>query len=477
MQMMKLLARLPKKVRQKLPLLIVVVASLAYTIIFSLIALHRFWQYEAWYYDFGIFARAIYLASQFKEPVIDHFVVGGKSIFADHFHPIILLLAPVFWFTSHAEVLLVIQALTVGVSGIFIYLTAQAVLKNITWSMCLMLVYFSFIGLHFALISEFHEIALLPLPLSIFFYAMVTKKIKLYVLATCLVLLVKESTFIIPAFFTFLEIIKSNGTWRKINIVLLLLSILYGILAIKVVIPYFSQGEYQYSDQLNASAFEKVLDTPLKIKTIWQTLASFGFLPLLAPELLLPVLFNWFTRFSADSISRHGMALHYNAEVAPTLLLATIFALQRLKKYIKREGIVTTIVVVATLWSGYFSLIHLDSPIRLAILSDFYSHTQSFEFLDTLVAKVPKEGLVMTQTNLAPRLIDRNILMLRIEYEEFSPDWIVVDTRQDQNANNFYGATRPGASYPTEVFEKLDTDPNYEVYYQQGEQIIYRKKN
>lgn len=473
--MMNLFSRIPKNVRQHVPLILVICASTIYSIIFSLIALNRFWQYEAWYYDFGIFARAIYLASQFKEPIIDHFVVGGKSIFADHFHPIILLFAPVFWFTKQAEILLVVQAIFVGISGIFIYLTAQSVLKNQWWSLCLTAIYFSFIGLHYALIAEFHEITLLPLPLSMFFYALVTKKTRLYVLSTVAVLLVKESTFIIPAFFCLTQSMTSKGNWRKLNVVLVVSSLVYGLLAIKVIIPHFSGGEYQYSKGFSLSSIQKMWDTPLKIKTFWQILASYGFLPLLAPETLPPVLFNLYTRFSEDSISRHSLGLHYNAEIAPTLLFACIFAIQRIQKLFEKKAITSLVLIGVVFWSMYFSFIHLDSPFRLALLSDFYKHSHSFTFLDTLVQKVPHDGLVMSQANLAPRLVDRDLVMLRIEYEKYNPDWIVVDTRKDQNPNNFYGATRPGASYPDEVFEKLSTDQNYEIFYQQGEQIIYKK--
>lgn len=456
---------------QNLPFLIVVLAAILYSLTFSIIALNRFWQYEAWYYDFGIFAQAIYSVSRFQPPIIDHFVVGGNVIFADHLHPVIFLLSPLFWFTTNSEVLLVAQSLAVGLSSIFIYLTAQAVLKKSGWSLLLTGMYLSFIGLHFALISEFHEITLLPLPLSLFFYALVTKSTRLYIVATVAVLLVKESTFVLPAFFCLLQVIHSKGSWRKTNLVLLIGSILYGVAAIKVIIPFFSGGSYQYANTSTFSSIEKVVDSPLKLQTIWQTLASYGFLPLLAPELLPPVILNWVTRFSVESVSRHGMGLHYNAEVAPTLLFASIIAIKRLRKWLVKDAVVGVVVLCATLWSFYFSIFYLNSPVRLAVIPDFYRHTSSFKFLDDLVAQVPVEGSVMAQANLTPRLIHRNVKMLREDYERFSPDIIVVDARAEQNPNNFFGIGEPQV-----LFEKLASDPDYQVYYQQGDQIIYTKK-
>lgn len=457
------------------PLVAVIIASLLYGIVFSIIALNRYWQYEAWYYDFGIFARAIYLVSRFQPPIIDHFVIPDHWIFGDHFHPFIFVLAPLFWFTSKPEILLVAQATLAGLSGIVMYLTAQKVTKNAFLSLCLFVIYFSFIGLHFALITEFHEIALLPLPLSLFFYAMVTKNIRLYVAATIMVLMVKESTFFITTFFCFLEIFKSKGEWRKLNIWLSVSSFIYGVLVFKVVIPYFSGGIYQYGEEAEFafSKLHNLYDTPLKVQTIWQTLASYGFLPLCAPEMLVPVVMNWYTRFSITSVSRHTLMMHYNAEIAPTLLFASMTGVQRVRKFLKKELLVMIGMGVITVWCVYFSLFKLDSPVRLAILPDFYRHTKDFQFLDDLVAHVPEDGLIMAQEDIAPRLITRRVKILRDNYGEYGPDWIVVDTRADQNPNNFFGL---GKVNPDVVFSKLAADKHYEVYYQHGPQIIYKKK-
>ena len=87
-----------------------------------LISLYRFWQFDVWYYDFGIFNQAIWNLSQFRSPIIDHFIVPGKIIFADHFNPSIFLLTPLYWITDHAEVLLIAQSALVSVSGFIFYL-------------------------------------------------------------------------------------------------------------------------------------------------------------------------------------------------------------------------------------------------------------------------------------------------------------------------------------------------------------------
>src|SRR3989338_8513854 len=101
-----------------------------FTIAGVLVSLNRFWQYEVFYYDFGIFDQAIWSVSRFSPPKIEHFIVGGKWIFADHFSPSIFLLSPFYWLTTKSEILLVVQAIAVGLSGVVLYSIGTHVLKN-----------------------------------------------------------------------------------------------------------------------------------------------------------------------------------------------------------------------------------------------------------------------------------------------------------------------------------------------------------
>lgn len=101
-----------------------------FTVAGIVVSLNRFWQYDVYYYDFGIFDQAIWSVSRFQPPIIEHIVVGGKWIFADHFNPSIFLLSPLYWITDRSEVILIAQAIAVGLSGFFIYQTGLTLLKN-----------------------------------------------------------------------------------------------------------------------------------------------------------------------------------------------------------------------------------------------------------------------------------------------------------------------------------------------------------
>lgn len=492
----------------------------AFFLIFCLVALHRFWQYEAWYYDFGIFDTAIYKVSQFKTPTIDHFVVGGKHIFADHFHPIIFLLSPLYWFTDRPEIILIAQTLVVSLSGFVIYQLANFKLKNKKIALAFLLIYLSFVGLHNALITEFHEITLLPLPLSLFFLALEKRQVKLFCLATFFVLITKESTFIIPLLICTYQFFREKSTlcasleaykatnyktaisksnkWQKIFALTAIVCLVYGLVVIKIVIPHFNtSGAYQYlPSRFNIETITTLFETR-KIKTIVETLASFAFLPLFAPHTLLPVMVNWFTRFIAGG--RSDLGLHYNAELAPTLIYGTMLGfikLQQLlaksthklklqiqhisKKFSKKITLLNNLdkhsiwqltAYLLAVWAVVFSIYYFKSPALLAFNPAFYAHSKNFAFLNNLVEKVPtNNGVIMAQHNLATRFTHYQTYILRENYQDFEPQYIVVDQRAGQNPNNFLGIQEP-----EKLFEQLANDSRYSLFYDGGEQKIYQK--
>lgn len=171
--------------------------SLIFALLGSIVSVIRFLQYEVFYYDFGIFDSAIWNVSHFKPPIVEHLVIGGKWIFADHFSPGIFLLSPLYWISSRSEVLLITQAIVIALSGLVIYVIGVELTKNKFASFSILLSFFLFLGLQNAVISDFHEVTVATLPLALTFWAIVKKRIKLFFLFLFLTLLFKESNFIL----------------------------------------------------------------------------------------------------------------------------------------------------------------------------------------------------------------------------------------------------------------------------------------
>lgn len=436
-----------------------------------LVSLNRFWQYEMFYYDLGIFDRAIWLVSRFKAPIIDHLVIGGKMIFADHFNPSIFLISPFFWLTDKTEILLIIQAFAVGISGLIIYKIGEIVTKNCLFSLAILTSYYLFVGLQNAIISDFHEVTVATPFVAACIYFFIKNK-KLPSLVFFLITLgFKESNFLLGAGLA-IAFFFINKSWRKFSILLFILSIIWGLIAIKLIIPYFSGGTYGYEvgfslDKINL--IDSLLGSPAKRDTVFYSLLSFGFLPILSPTFWPLIVQDLLVRFLSGRVS---LGLHYSTLLSVILAISSFYGflvLQRIKITKRHMNILSLLIILNALFLYRFVL---RGPLALAYNSDFYTHTKDFQFLDDLVSRVPSNATVMTQNNLAPHFTHyRNVWVLKPDYKSYQPEYIVLDLRSGQNINNFF---------PTDdvhsLLQAILLDSSYSIMYNNGNQYIFRRK-
>ncbi len=463
------------KQRFSIPSIILYTYLTFYSFAATLVSLHRFWQYEVFFYDFGIFDQAIWKVSRLQAPVIDHLVTGGKLIFADHFSPSLFLLSPLYWFTNRQEILLVAQALTVSASAFLIYKIGIKILKNQWLSLCTVIAYTLFIGLQNAIITDIHEVTFATLPLALTFYAIVMDRKKLYWVALIILLGFKENLFLVGIGIG-LFILFQKKSWKKIGLISILLSIVWGAMVIKLIIPFFSGGTFTYDPILPTSLGELVnrfVDSPIKIHTLLISFGTFLFLPLLVSSFWFLFFQDFLTRFVPQAYTlRFGLGLHYSAILAPLLAISSIFALKSIQgrpslhKFLSISGLLLLIIPL------YLHQFKLHGPLGLAYNPAFYRHTKNFAFLDNLISKVPKGASVMTQNNLAVRFAHQPIYLLRDNWKIFAPDYIVLDLRDGQNPNNFFGLR---IKTKEDVYSELLLDNNYDIAYQTDQQFVFRK--
>lgn len=439
-----------------------------------LVSLNRYWQYETFYYNFGIFDQAIWHVSRFQPPVIEHLLVGGKLLFADHFDVSILLLAPVFWITDRSEVLLIVQAIVAGLAGFVIYKIGTAVLKNKLLSFSIAWCYFFFVGIQNAVITDFQEVTIMTLPVALTFFAIVTKRKKLFWVSFLLTLGFKEVTFLLGigiALFIFFY----QKSWRKHAIIAGIVSLLWGFLAMKVFIPYFSQGIYLHWPNLPDGIVGKIIafgDYPLKRETLFFSFLQFGFLPLFVPGMWFAILQEYALRFLPTmNVTYWSLGLHYNAVVSVLLAIASVFGFAFFLRYKIITKLQYVIALFLILNSFFLFRFILHGPFLMAINPALYQHTKEFGFLDNLVSRIPKDASIMTQNNLGVRFAHQEFIYLRQDYESYAPEYVLLDNRDGQNPNNFLLSP----DIPS-LINKLQRDSNYDLIYHEGDQYIFKRK-
>lgn len=410
--------------------------------------LNRFWQFEAFYFDHGIYDSALWNVAHFQIPIIDHLENGFISQFTDHFTPTMYLLTPLYWLTSAYEPLLILENFLVVSSAFVLFLIAKNRISNKLMVFVLILAYTLFIGLQNTIIANFHTELITVLTLSFTLLAIEKKKWFWYWVFLILTLGTKQN---------FAAIGTGLGIYvffinKKIGLLSIIFSLSYYFVATKLVIP-----NYLYNPSFNFSW------NSMKTETIFTSLATFGFLPLGAITFLPAIFQDYITRFFFTSAARWDLGLHYNATLSVLLAYGAIITSSK----IKHQTFVAILIIILAL--GFHHKYH--GPLGLAFNGDFYKHTSEMNFLRNLLAQVPENKTVMTLNNLAPYLTHTNsVMLIKEKYWKYNPEIIVLDIRPGQAPSNHW----PGnESLTNKINNQLSKDLNYRIIYQTNEQKIY----
>lgn len=454
----------------------VIIYLIVYFVVINLVTLNRFWQFEAYYFDHGLYDQSIWRAAHFQAPLISHHFTQKPLLqLGDHFTPAIYLLSPIYWFTRSYTPILIIHNLFLVLSAIILFLIARMFIKNKLMIFSIIFAYTGFVGMQNAIIANFHTEIPALLPISLMFYFLFQKKWKPFYFFLFFTLLFKEN---------FAALIFSVGFFLLLSkkcrhgIFIMAFSVSYYFLVTKIVIPLLSGHPYFYSASVNFDPVlfvEKFFVPNLKIQTLFVSFTNFSFLPLFNPLFLPIIIQDYFVRFVIDGApSRIDLGLHYNAIPALLMAISSIIVVKNLMKlrlYKKLVNIHALLIIFTVLFLHY----KLHGPLGLAYNSAFYTHTKNLNFLRSFISQIPSSnGLVMTQNNLAAQLTHtHNLMLLRSDYWNYKPDVIAIDIRGGQSANNYWPL--PPNQFE-DLYKNLLNDKNYRMRKITKNQIIFFRK-
>ncbi len=403
------------------------VLFLVATIVYTSISILRHIHFGSGGYDLTIFDEAIHNYSQFREPASP--IRGFDNLLGDHFHPILALLAPLYWIWDSAVMLFIAQGLLVASAAFPVYLFSRA--KNFSKKHALIIV--GILLLNAMLIRvvwfDFHEVAFAVPLVAWFVYALEFKKWRLLYVAAALLLLTKESLSLFIAFAGIFLLFRKQFIHGSILVALGIGSFL---LLTKVAMPYFagtdSYGYWSYT-QLGPDLFGAlvgVATNPLfafslffwpliKVVTLARMSLTVLGLCYASPLVLLslPVIAE---RFLSSTPNHWMFGFHYGAVIAPIFVLAFVDALRRLSK---RKGRVARLfknprVVPSILWVtlGVNAVMFVVFTATSLFNPAAYFLTNDEKVGYRLMAEIPKDAKVCTSNRLAPHLVRRQIHMI-----------------------------------------------------------------
>ncbi|OGG11263.1 hypothetical protein A2Z00_02100, partial [Candidatus Gottesmanbacteria bacterium RBG_13_45_10] len=374
--------------------------------------------------------------------------IKERIIFGDHLSLTLPFFGVLFYVWDDVRMLLIAQAVSISFSAIPIFLIAKKRLHSPVSALCLAVMYSLFYGIQYGVYFDFHPIIIGVAILAWLAYFWEFGKTKLFWITLILALLTQENMGI--AVFCLAAIFFFRKEFRKQAIIVGILSIVYSILAAKV-IAAFSPIGYQYWPELPKTplhALTRLFDSPEKRHVWLYSYASFSFIPLFSPGALIAVLIDVSQYFvTGPEFSRMWSPfMHHRAILAPFLILGTLDVLVFLKaKKIRVLPITIGIFCVAVALQYVFHL-----PLNKLTKTEYWRVDPWMVDTRKLIALVPKEASVASQQNLAPHLSHRREIYLvwprrhdiagapcgqsLCWWLDFggTPEYLVVDTRPNQ---------------------------------------------
>jgi uncharacterized membrane protein len=362
---------------------------------------------------------------------------------AEHFEPILVPLAMLFWLWDDVRILLVAQSVALAVGAVPVFWIARHVLsgqeqdsQQATWvALVCAAVYLLYPHLQAANIADFHADPFVVAPLLFAFWYALRQHWGWMWAWAIVAMMTKETLPTLTAMLALWLVLRAiplrstpaGGTWRP----QLLQGILLGLVSVgwfyvatfMIVAPlaaiYFGTDgpiylANRFTGQQNWGA---MLSDPLRWRYLAGLLAAAGFLPLLAPDLLLLGLPVLLTNLLSNFPGQYSGEQHYSAPLVAAFLLATIYGLRRLKnllpaRIINGQSLPTAVLLGAALWLLAWSLAYHNlrgwSP--LSIRTEWYTATAASTELPELLSLVPADAVVSASAGVHPHLAHRRVI-------------------------------------------------------------------
>ena len=423
--------------------------TLAAAFVYSLDSLILFRRFLASTFDLVIFDQGIRGYAHLSAPVsVARGVSDGEGshflLLADHWSPILALLAPLYWIFDNPATLLVAQGVlfALAIPPLWAY-TRRQLGAGAAYFVCV--AYALSLPVMAAVVFDFHEVAFVPVLTAVLVERFDAGRRWHGVLAAAVMLLVKEDMGLLVAGFGCYLLLtrRRSEVWTGLAFVAGGLAATWA--ATHLLIPAFGGSAtfywaYGQFGPTLGSALANMVTHPLHVLRVFVTpwvkartmiglLATFGFLPLASPMVIavLPLLAE---RMLASGYPLWWQAkFQYDAFVVMMLCCAAVDGAARLGRLAfltrwasRRLGLLWAVgICVGAL--VYFP----SSPFGSLLHPGFYGTNARIRAAAAAIAHVPAGVEVEASNNLGPRLSGRDTVLLLDGTPRWAP-WVVGDT-------------------------------------------------
>lgn len=406
-----------------------VLLAALFTVIFSVHSLSRHNTFNSHALDLGIHTQASFL---FAKNLLPFSSILHMPYLADHFGLIMLILSPIYKLFPSAATILVLQALLVSLSSIFIYAIALDKLRNVLLSSLITLSYLAAPGVLSAINFDFHLATISVFPLSLMLYAWYFKKFKLYWTSLILGITFKEDIQIFIFGLGIYQLIQKQHKQGAITLLLaassfylikfqIMPSLWFGVENLDIgtsLLPLTDPFTLIYLFLLRPNIFmDQIFNSPVKLNTIDFVYRQFAFLPLLSPLSWFTVFPALFLRFSSLATHFWTSSFHYNANLTPFLAVSAILALKKFRI----PFFPVIILLIFFLITGGLT----PNGMIWRTMQNPFQDPSRFRHIEDDLQTIPASAAVSAQSPLVPHIANREKIYMFPEI--YDAEYIVLD--------------------------------------------------
>jgi len=399
------------------------VIGLVTTVVYSIFSALQWQSMTVPSWDLGIFTQLARRYAAFEAPTVD--IKGpGYNLLGDHFHPLLVLLGPVYAAFPHAFTLLVVQNVLFGLAAAVIGYAAMASLGRRSGFLIGCAFAFSW-GLQGAVEAQFHEIAFAVPLLAVSLTSLLRRQWLASALWAMPLVFVKEDLGLTVAALGVVLAVRSR---KPLGIWLASWGIAWFGIGSLIVLPALNpQDQWAYAGSIDLPGLlsdPAGLFHPDKGVTLMLLVLASGAIALRSPLalILLPTL-AW--RFLSDNQGYWGHTWQYSAVLMPILFCASLDAISRSRRsakrwlagFARRAPAIVLIVAVALL---------PQLPLAKLLHPAESFPTQRAAAANAALARIPDGAVIVSDVGLMNYLVDHSTVYW-VGNANPVPDYIVVD--------------------------------------------------
>jgi len=393
--------------------------SLAAAVLYAAVGIFRHDHFGSAAFDLGIQDQTVWGYSHLQ--MIPNTVLGIRNPLGDHFDPVLMALAPLYWIWSDPRMLLVAQAVILAAASVPLFVWTQRRLGTPA-ALAIQVSELAFWGLLAGVLFDFHHVVVAVAAISLAIYAVLERRDRLLWAATVLGLLTREDVALTMAAVG-VYVLVVQRRWRP-GLAIVAVSVGWFVAVLRLVIPALGGAPYPHWTY-NAlgpgpgSAAAHVVRHPLqsaallftpaeKLRTWAALLSAWLFLPVISPVFLLalPSLAERFWSANEQLWTTH---YHYSLTIAPILAFAAADTIARAaRRWDTRRARALLLAGVGALAAA--NLLLSAAVVRpLAELGSYVSTARAAE-IQSCLDVIPADASVAATPYLVPHLSHRRLI-------------------------------------------------------------------